>query len=534
MYYRFGLIHEVDAVHRRNSPTSKQSQVLLPTPREPLTSTSVAVLGFLVLSTLAPAGLVGLCLLAAVSLVLDLCLFLALFPTALAINLKRPGLVDSVEDDHWRAIGHGNRPSGLTGYNTYGDGKASKTYRPHGALLILGAIMFLIWYSRGGGGLLATANWNRLRLAFKGWSGHRPTPLATGEIADTVRWLQALDPQALEELLRATTAQSSDIVAQIHAPVAVITDLYARNESLIGDTWAAAVVKGAARRKAFALGGTLGGVVATLAVLRLVCFWIIRTGEKKNGKPNSDISLARCLTVAHNLDIYILASCNRRFLVSVGYDRSIHLWDLEAPSPTSEVILPTAEHPIIWPVSLVAVDKRAEWIAICSRNSHVILWNRRSQRFGQSFSTVLTNPIVACLFTSAPPTPRSDALGTGSDAVTRLLLVLESGRLIDMDVGSDDSVTVQICNNPVRSSHQGSTGGRLQLRLFTITRDELIFVSTNRDGWWTTQPLRITALNRGPLVVRPIWFSMIPSLKGIGLVHNKDKDEVCLVDTISG
>jgi WD40 repeat protein len=244
-------------------------------------------------------------------------------------------------------------------------------------------------------------------------------------------------------------------------------------------------------------------------------------------KEASEISTVRCLSQAHTLDVFLLASGARRFLVSVGFDHEVRLWDLESPTVSSLLIPCGPEHGIFWPVNMVSIDNRAEWIAVCSQNGTVTLWNRETQRFG--VSTKADARIVACVFARMPGQDRFQIPTT-----TRLLLVLETGSLIDLNVDTGSVRHAQICNCRVRSAHIGSSP-RMPTRLITITEADGIFTSVNRDGWWSTQPLQFAALDfASPVPREPLRFSVIPSLRGVGVAYQEYKSNLHLVDMLSG
>lgn len=207
---------------------------------------------------------------------------------------------------------------------------------------------------------------------------------------------------------------------------------------------------------------------------------------------------------------------------------------MQTSPPTSEPILSTAEHQISWPISVVAVDDCGEWVAICSRRGQVLLWNRKLQGFGREVSLDPEERPIKVFFLKTGG--HGARLGPPrTEPSKRLLLVLDSGRLIDIDINGAGCDMVQICDRPVKSTHLVSINRYAAPKLITLIVDESIFMSSSRDGRWMTLPLLIAAIdNLKANLTNPIHFSMIPTLRGVASVYNERSSELLLIDILSG
>lgn len=561
------------------------------------------------------AGLTSFCRFAIISLVIDLVAFFTFFIAALALSLRPRGLPDSVDDStQSNSLRKGLRETIYQrGRRMQGNDVPTKRTGVGAPSLIVDLLIVI--------GLTCFAGLHFLDASTLAVQHHVTMPQGYPTILhrylsailghdsrnyhrggpDTVSWFRGQSPVTLGEFVQVVKPQSSSFFAKVYAPLLVVSDVAARNASL------AAADSSSHHQAKLPPPLLLGGVLVSLLLL-LPASIKGANGRRSvggdgsaggNGGSGGGISLARCLARLHELDIFILTSCSRRFLVSVGFDRQLRLWNLEAAVPEEEpstlIVAPPKGHgtdsgsdaakdSVSWPVSLAAVDDHTDWVAFCSRNGHVTLWNRRTRVFGR---TVVLEPgehVAACFVVAVPAaphpalhgsrrgsdgetTPTSTASATMATTSTRLLIVLRSGRLLDIDVHRPGAtIKHKICEGAVRSPHVtwtsmggGISGGGPRhgptLKLATVTQDESVFESTRRDGRWTTRPIRIAAVGLGlgqfragtpvgttatpvPLYQQPqarprVRVSVVESLRGIALIYDEERGVLHLVDMVS-
>ena len=279
-------------------------------------------------------------------------------------------------------------------------------------------------------------------------------------------------------------------------------------------------------------------VLSPIAAVALV--WMFRSQRRAEGDEGAappdrfSISQVRRLPEAHSLDVFVLASCAKPFLVSVAFDRQIRLWNLDGAEPTSQLITPTANGPINWPVSQVTIDDHAEWLAFRSPDGAVVLWNRSLQAFGRVLSPQLEGKLLACFFVRMPQQPLVQA-GRGSASSARLLLVLETGMFVDVDVEGTEILIHRICDGAVHSPCISSMSKTAAPRLITVSNNGYVFMSSKRGSRWSTTSLRIASMERTEAPsTRPLRFSVVSTLWSVAAVHDEDQEELHVVDMLSG
>jgi WD40 repeat protein len=219
----------------------------------------------------------------------------------------------------------------------------------------------------------------------------------------------------------------------------------------------------------------------------------------------------------------MLGASSKCILASLGFDHEIRVWNLESRIIASQLI-PTSQQHTLWPVATIAIDGKAEWLAICSKSGDVSFWNTRLQCFGRSTTIILDTRVVTCFFTSSPS-------HDGLHPATRLLLISASGCLTEIEVEIPNVISHQICANRVQSSHVNSHR-RMSLRLITNSEDNNIYITAKRQDCWTSQAFDFSV----PILNQPsrLRFTIIPDLRMVVLVWNIDTCQLYLIDLLSG
>ncbi|KAK7224999.1 hypothetical protein V2G26_013002 [Clonostachys chloroleuca] len=517
------LISKVKKVYSYADQAKLLSLALLDMGIAPLVRTLQATAILMVLLLISPAaGLSNFCRFAMLSLALDLFIFYTFFIAAFVTNLRVPELDDTKSEQQ-----ETSQPPKPT-WNM------KQHWSTNHILMTTGLIYFMACHFydiRSWLTFLANINFSsRIPINSLNWHSHASS-YDLSPSGSLLGWLRAQEPDTLRELLQSVTTQSSSFIVKSYAPLRVFTQPDARNATL-------AVTDDSTSSTPISAMLPLAPFLLTLIGFHTTYYSSTETVEDEKdeqaaGRETSN-SLARRLDQRHTLDIYLLTSCAGRFMVSVGFDHQIWLWNLEGPTPTSEQIASTNEHEISWPISLVAIDDHAEWVAICSRKGQVLLWNRRHQKFEQELSVSSNEKVIKCFFLKADTS--AQRLGPQrAETLSSLLLVLDSGRMIDVDLNGKGCNTVQICEKPIKSTSLVSINRYAAPKLITVTADESIFMSANRERRWMTVPLQVAPLdNLKATQIQPLQFSMIPTLRGVASVYNEGSSELLLLDILSG
>jgi len=481
------------------------------------------------MSRVAPPKLAAFCGFAAISLTVDLVFFFTFFVSILSMDLRKHGLQDSFEAGSTKSA----RVNGIVHQQrsdiSQGFGRAALLYpRPLGTIVVALFLFILGWHWFEG---RVAFRWARNSAVIPDWNefkttrGHPPRfDYMHDQTRDWVNWLKLQEHETASEVRSLVSPQSRGFLARVYNPLVVVLKSTDRNSSLAEEILTSSpietIILGPLWLSAVLLCGT-----GALMLALWSCSSSNDTPEETGNRihqPGS-MSSVQSLPHGHSLDVFILGASSKRILTSVGFDHEIRVWNLESRIISSQLV-PTSQQHTLWPVAAIAIDGKAEWLAICSKSGEVSFWNTRLQCFGRSTTINLDTRIVTCLFTS-------NSTQDGLHSAARLLLVDASGRLTEIDVETANVVSHQICANRVQSTHANSPR-RMPLRLITISEENKIYVTAKREDCWTSHAFDFSV----PILNQPsrLRFTIIPDLRMVALVSNIETWQLYLIDLLSG
>ncbi|KAE8443978.1 hypothetical protein EG329_001202 [Mollisiaceae sp. DMI_Dod_QoI] len=493
---------------------------------------------FWLLSRIASPGLAAFFRFAAISLTIDLAFFFTFFVAILAMSRPDYGLQDSFQHIHLRAEEHGDAKVAPVTHLPQPQGRYAKQHPRQSTLPYLHLMCAVIVISiisilarrfiegsfRSHLARMFAVVFNQSGFMRAGYSWQDGISKVE-ESRAKMDWLNMLEQETTREILHLANPQSPSFLVRLYDPLVVGLKSAGRNGSQEEDMFLSSPMSGFLFRQFEPPVVLLCCVLMLLSVIRK-CSSSNDGSDEMEGRISKGkaISMVNYLPRGHSLDVFMLAASSKQYLVSVGFDHEIRAWNLESQNRSSRLITPVSESHILWPAVAIAVDDKAEWIAICSKAGGISLWDIKLQSFRRSIDLGLNSRIVACFFT--PSTYLE-----GLRPATRLLIVFASGSLADVDIETGSVLSHQICSNPLRSSHV-SSHRRMPLRLITISKDEKINITVKREGSWTSQALHFSI----PILKSParLRFSIIPDLRMIGLVLNVDTHQLHLIDFLSG
>ncbi|KAF4628935.1 hypothetical protein G7Y89_g9211 [Cudoniella acicularis] len=533
----FRLIGEVEKTSRQDTSSRRVATGLGAVSHTSLIAAGQNLMIFWLLEKTSSPTLVAFSGFAMIAIVVDLALFFTLFAAVLTISVSNYGLQDSFEDPLRPEAPIAQKipsrfPTSMSQL-PQPHGKKSKRNSGQGSLpyLIIGVITGLLllsvitkFYLDDGvkfylGQIFSTVSRGRF-LAEKYTRHDINSPLKQSK---TLKWLNTLDRQTTKEILNLVNTQSQSLVAKVYDPLIIGLKLANRTHSLDGNTPSFLPID-------IILSKHFDPSVAFLCSILAFSYAIRKRRTSKGASGTGDpadekaISTINYLPRGHTLDVFMLAASSKQYLVSVGFDHEFRVWNLEAQSITSRLMIPISAHHVLWPAAAIAVDDKAEWIAVCSKAGGISLWDIKLECFRRSIDLGLGSRIIACFFT---PSSYRDSLRP----VTHLLIVFASGALADIDVETGNVLSHQISATPIRASHI-SSHRRMPLRLITISEDEKINITVKREDCWTSQALQFSI----PILKSParLKFTVIPNLRMVGLVLNEDTHQLHLIDFLSG
>jgi hypothetical protein len=495
---------------------------------------NLVILGLVLI--VAPPGLAAFCWFAAISLVVDLAFFFTFFVSMLSVDLRMYGLQDSFEDVRKRYEAESTKTAPINGLAqeqrrdiTRHSGHTVLLYpRALGTVVVVLFLFMLGWNFLGGAITFRSArnfavisDWGEFKTARDYPHGFEPILEHT---RDSANWLKFQEHETTREILQLANPQSYGFLARVYSPLVVVLKFADRNLSLAEETLTSSPIEDIIFGPLWLSAVLFCGTIALMLALWSCSSSSDAPDDNRDRicKPGT-LSSVQCLPRGHSLDVFILSASSKRILASVGFDHEIRVWNLESRIIGSQLV-PTSPQHTLWPVAAIAIDGKAEWLAVCSRSGEVSFWNIQLQCFGRSITINLETRIITCVFTSSPN-------NVDPHPATQLLLVGVSGCLTEIEVETANIMSHQICSNRVQSSHINSNR-RMPLRLITISEDNRIYVTAKREDCWTSRAFDFSV----PILNQPscLRFTIIPDLRMVALVLNIDTCRLFLIDLLSG
>ena len=497
---------------------------------------TLVILGLL--SSIASPELAAFCGFAAIALIIDLAFLSTFFVAILKLSLSDYGLEDSFRDVGPRPENSGSPKVSPTSQLPQPQGRYSKRHARQSGLpyqrlmtvvVIISFISVIANYCVEGNIRFYLARMFAVIFKQGGFtnsdnSGYNDNFMFQ-KSGGTMEWLSILEQETTREILHFANPQSKGFLVRLYDPLVVQLKLANTTQSPDENVIVSSPIGNI-------IFGHFDPSVLVLSFVLVLSLVIRKCSRPNNASDEMEdrtstrkaVSTVNYLPRGHTLDVFMLAASSKQYLVSVGFDHEIRVWNLESQSISSQLIRPISTQHVLWPAAAIALDDKAEWIAICSKANGISLWNIKLQCFRRSVILSHDSRIVSCFFT-----PSSYQLS--SRPARSLLIVFASGLLVDIDVETGAVLRHQISTSPIRSSHI-SSHRRLPLRLITLSEGEKINITVKREHSWTSQVLQFSI----PILKSParLRFTVIPDLRMVGLVLNVDAHQLHLIDFLSG
>jgi hypothetical protein len=183
-------------------------------------------------------------------------------------------------------------------------------------------------------------------------------------------------------------------------------------------------------------------LMTMMAMILLFTRYLLRDGIKQPGDPDrpEDEPLLSVQTLSrdHTLDVVMMSASPEGYLVSVGLDRTIQVWDV--PSGARSRVLCDNDVPLEnpFPVLGIAVDDVSKQLALVSRNA-VFLWDIEQRQWGPHTRLDLGGHKPEAVFFN----PKK------ADIPPSLVVVRRNGTMMELYPGHDEFRDFIVCKTPL-------------------------------------------------------------------------------------
>lgn len=449
----FRLINAVIVTPSENHTSSRIAEALGQTGPVALAGVTQNLFLLWLLAKVVAPSVASFCIFAAIALTFDFCYLLTFFVAVLGVDVRRTELSDSLD----RAGRAGRQPvyerlgTEKNPKQSWSDallfGKLPVSTRIAGTVVMVGFILIAQWHFFENEHPTRTLS----RLVQLIFSNHKSEPKAATPLSIDVnqarspmQWLRMQDHETAREVIQVVKPGGHSYIARVYEPLVIVLDGADRRPTRHGIRPFLPAVYDFARHQSTPFFVTILFVVAAISLLMNYLLWGEEdVVEDDNDDDHKDEPLLGIKTLArgHALDIALIEASPAGIIISVGLDRWIRVWDIRREL-MSYIIETHSLETNPFPLSAIAIDDTANWVALLSAKGKVMLWNISERIWGPSVSVEL-NGRKPVIFTFR---------ATKADMPASLLLVRSSGLMTEIVFATDQLPEVQnlqICKSPL-------------------------------------------------------------------------------------
>lgn len=491
----FRLINAVIATPSENSTSSRIGQAFGDTAHVALASSTQNVFILWGLSKVTSPGVSAFCTFAAIAILFDFFYLSTFFLSVLGVDVRRTELSDALD----KASSHlHRRPSGSPARPTWTEailqGKIAMSTRIAGTVIMIGFVLVAQWHFFEGETMFRVFG----SLFNLSWADDNATQRKESLLVDVhqarspTSWLRLQDHETAREVINVVKPWAHSYIAQVYDPIVFVLKGSDRTPRHKERPFLPALYDFIDHHLArFAVA-----VLFILAGLRLLMNYLLWEDDS-DSKPDHGSDDEPLLTVSsliggHDLDVALMNATIDGFIVSVGLDRTIRVWNIRAGAKAYELIELRNPPRDLFPILSMAVDDNSDWLALLSPRG-AQLWNLHDRTWGPSIPIDLNGQKPqAFFFGSAAPFQTQPQ----PQPIPPLLLVRRSGTMAQLSAYKYGSSEFTICKSPLVSAELlvtiADASRPPRLSVLTASRKGCIHVATQQQqGSWESESLDV-------------------------------------------
>ncbi|KAK0643092.1 sterol-sensing domain of SREBP cleavage-activation-domain-containing protein [Cercophora newfieldiana] len=443
-----------------------------------------------VLSRITVPGVAAFCTFAAVAIVFDFFYLATFFLSVLSVDVRQRELSELEKASLKRTKSQQSQSGNSTWADTLRHirlGDVALSTRIAGTIVVLGFVLTAqLHYAPDSG------RWWLNRLFNLSWKSTDASALKSSLLIDInqarspTSWLRLQDHETAREVISVVKPWAHSYVALVYDPVIFVLKGSNRRSST-GEPYFLPAVYDFFHHQLYRFTITL---MTMTAMVLLFTRYLLRDGVKQPGDPEhpEDEPLLSVYTLSrdHTLDVEMMSASPKGYLVSVGLDRTIQVWDV--PSGARSRVLCDAEVPLEnpFPVFGMALDDSTKQLALVSWNS-VFLWDVDKRQWGPHSRVDLggrEKPQAVFFNHKSVDTPPS------------LVVVKRNGTMVELHPGDDKSSDFVVCKTPlvlaVPFAEYSPKHKATRMSIITASRKSCIHIVTQDEDGWISKEVKLT------------------------------------------
>ncbi|KAI5917545.1 sterol-sensing domain of SREBP cleavage-activation-domain-containing protein [Camillea tinctor] len=483
-----------------------------------LTSVGQNVLILSVLSKFVAPGVSAFCIFAALALIFDFFYLSTFFLSVLSVDVRRTELSDALAKASIRAHrSASDAQSRQTWVDAMLQGKIAMSTRIAGTIVMVGFILIAQWHFFESGSV--TRSLGRvvgISPKFQDLSPSRASLLVdVHQARSPTSWLRLQDHETAREVIHVIKPDAHSYVARVFDPYIFVLRGADRMHSANERLFLPAVYDFARHQTASFLVTVLIAAAAVRLLMNYLLWDELAETARIDGQGDEPLLSVKTLSSGHHLDVALLSASSTGYLVSVGLDRIIRVWNMKTEG-SSYVLGEDRDSPDIpFPILAMCIEEETHWLALLTPNS-VMLWNLFEHRWGPRLrvDTYRHKP---------------EAFFFGCDdcsVIPPLVLVRRDGILTELKPDKKDSSSYIIADDSVIASVDTLTERSFPAMMMASTREGEVRVITQEGPDWVSRPLNLKV---SPSIERE--FISIQALPELGFFLIIRSQTVDLVDS---
>ncbi|TPX17274.1 uncharacterized protein E0L32_012241 [Thyridium curvatum] len=484
----FRLINAVLVTPAEDSTSSRIGQAFGHTCHVAIASVAQNLLILWGLSKAVSPGVAAFCTFAAIAIVFDFFYLSTFFLSVLSVEVRRTELSEALEKSSRHKMTRSDPLPRQTWAEAIYRGNIGLSTRIAGTIVMSGFILIAQWHFldnasiyRAVGGLFYNTVTNNTAAA--------ASPLtAVHQARSPTSWLRLQDHETAKEVIQVVKPSAHSYVARVYEPLVFVLKGSDRMPSVTERALLPAVYD-FANHQLVRLLVTVLVIVAAVRLFMNYLLWDDMKDSKANEEDLEDGPLMsiKSLNRGHALDIVMLAATPDGQFVSVGLDRRIRVWRLNAEFKSYALRDPENPIDIPFPVHALAIDDDSTWLAVLS-SYEVVLWNLVERRRGPSMALDLYGQKPEAFFFNGH---------AKEDSLPSLIIVRRDGNLMELRPDSEDRHDTNICRQPlvcaIPFSHSSNKANTSALSVLAATRKGNVYKVTQQQGRWVSEEVALSA-----------------------------------------
>ncbi|KAK4449133.1 sterol-sensing domain of SREBP cleavage-activation-domain-containing protein [Podospora aff. communis PSN243] len=439
------------------------------------------------LSMITVPGVAAFCTFAAVAIIFDFFYLATFFLSVLSVDVRQRELSELEKASLKRTKSqqsHGGNPTWADTFRNIRFGDVSLSTRIAGTFVALGFVLTAqLHYAPD------SWQWWLNHLFKKPWENAGESPKSSlliniHQARSPTSWLRLQDHETAREVINVIKPWAHSYIALVYDPVVFVLKGSDRNPQGREPYFLPAVYDFFHHE----IYRFLVMLMTMIAMIVLFTRYLLRDGVKQPGDPEhpEDEPLLSIQTLSrdHALDVEMMTSSPEGYLVSVGLDRTIQVWDV--PSGARSRVLCDAEVPLEnpFPVWGMAVDDSSKQLALVSVNS-VFLWDIEQRQWGAHDRIELDGA-----------RPKAVFFNPKKDAPPSLVVVRRNGIMTELYPGHDRSSDYVVCKTPlvlaVPFVEYASKNNTPRMSIITASKKSCIHVVNQDEDGWISREVKLT------------------------------------------